>query len=780
MQESQLKVITECCDILSHISDGGKTLQLFCKKLAEAVNATACAAFYLNSRTNRLTLHGSYGFYVEEIQKLQPGNTLTERVLKNGRLLNTPLTKDYLYEGFKPASIILKRFGSLIVVPLFANNRTIGALTLGRTSRQAFPKKIVEICKVLAMSLASFFQNAELTSAVTSGRAALKPAPISVGAVAQPGINGSSFTGKPIVPGVSYGQCMVLANDEALVNVKIKKTTQRAQQRELLKKSYSMAKFSLEDAAKQINAIISEANTSIFEMHMMILEDPTLHERIESFLDEGYDLNSAIALTYKSFQDDFRDITDDYLRERFQDVEDVLLRLFNAATNVKFEPPKTETGGGLILVSRELLPSQLISAPLKSITGIVCESDGTTSHAAILARALRIPMLGGVPDIHKLVSSSDKLLFDCSSGLCVPNPSRELLQEYRISLAASRRLRETDTDLEVPVDDSPATTDGTTVKLCGNVTLLSEMAAFHAAGIREIGLYRTEFMFLTRNSMPDEETQFSVVSRLVANAGGAPVIIRALDIGGDKPLPYFKWDNELNPSLGWRGLRFLLSNPDFLQVHLRALLRACTAPNASLMFPMVADLPDLLHAKAAVETARNSLLAEGIPCGNPPIGMMLELPSAFVCLDQLLPHVDFISIGTNDLVQYLFAVDRANSHVTRWFRQCHPAVLKVLGEICTKVAKYPGKSLEICGELAGNSLATPVLIGAGLRKLSMNSSSIPAVRQYIRKLNLERCQKLFETACACTTPDEVNNLLRTFKRVFAQSASPAEDAADVD
>jgi phosphotransferase system enzyme I (PtsP) len=265
---------------------------------------------------------------------------------------------------------------------------------------------------------------------------------------------------------------------------------------------------------------------------------------------------------------------------------------------------------------------------------------------------------------------------------------------------------------------------------------------------------------MIRPNMPDEQTQLSILQNLIYNSHGAQVTIRTLDIGGDKALPYLSMPAEQNPALGCRGLRFLLEKPDLAMNHLRAILRASTAaPNVAVMFPMVSDIHDLESMLNALEKARLSLEEDHIPYGKPKIGIMLEVPSAILCLDKLLPLVDFVSVGTNDLVQYLFAVDRNNNRVTGWFRQCHPAVIRLLGYICDKVAEYPGKEVSICGELAANHVALPLLLGAGLRKLSMNSTAIDEVRNYLRCLSIDDCRRIYEEACACDSHSQVRILI---------------------
>jgi phosphotransferase system enzyme I (PtsI) len=765
MGERNMKVISECCEMLVNATDPGKSLPALCKYLADAFNAEMAVICAWDNQESRFVLRAAFGLYVDEIRTLNSQNDLDSTFFNGNMVLNSVLTAGMPLGSIKISASLANRCGSMLLLPLRLGGKLIGSLCLARKIRQVFPESTVESCRVLGLTLAGFLQDNELSRAQAQREENrldhLPPGSLSNIAAGIIGRSGKSFcAGTPIVPGVCCGRCRILPGDDALQTVVITKTGDIAAQLKRLDVAYDSARLAISKVSREIGELISEADEGIFDMYMILLEDPTLRQQITGFIEEGYNLESALALTSKVFQKEFQGIEDEYLRERFQDVQDVLLRLLTDANNAPSVQPKTASASGsLVLVARELFPSQLVSAPLKQVCGIVCERGGATSHAAILARALHIPMLVGLNGIATNANPGDKILADCYSGICYLEPETALLRRYQPQITASKRLRSTGSNPSAPADDLPETTDGTQVKLCGNVTLFSEVPMLHAAGIREIGLYRTEFMFMIRPNMPDEQTQFNVLQNLIYNAQGAPVTIRTLDIGGDKSLPYLNLAAEQNPALGCRGLRFLLESPDIAQSHLRAILRSCTAPGISVMFPMVSDLHDLRSIKDALEKARLSLEADRIPYGVPRIGMMLEVPSAVACLDQMLPLVDFVSIGTNDLVQYLFAVDRNNNRVTGWFRQCHPAVLRILGEICDKASEFPGKEVSICGELAANCMALPLLLGAGLRKLSMNSTAIGDVRNYIRSLSIDECRRIYLEACNCDTHQDVRLLI---------------------
>ena len=761
MRESNLNIISACCGILNQPAPPSRTLAQLCKRLAEAFNLRVCLVIHLDQGGTHLQLDASHGLFVDEIQPHPQACKFIRDVLLRKRAVNSPIRNGRTLDGHALRTSIATRCGSLLAQPLVMGGRTVGLLMLLRKARQAFPKAIADIVSVFSTTLAAYMAN----SVVSRDAEADEHQKAGADQLSE-----SFRRGQPIVPGVAFGKCQLLAGDDALQGTNLRTCSDTDAQMALLERVYRIARETMENSRGVINDLIAEADDGIFEMYATLMEDPTIRQRIEGHIADGYTLESALSMTYKDFAQEFRQIDDEYLRERLLDVEDIILRLLNASRNLTggqrdgLEEPLSPDEP-VILVTSELFTSQLIASPLRQVHGIVCQSGGATSHATILARALRIPMLTGLAGIHRLLTPRDSLLLDCQSGLCFQNPSESLLAQYKLPLEATRRSRENRDEAPAPLDDQPKTKDGTGIRLTGNVTLFSELPTLRSVGIRDVGLYRTEFMFMIRNSTPDEDTQYRVFSRLVEGCKGAPVVLRALDVGGDKPLQYFKWEDELNPSLGWRGLRFLLAeeNRDFAMTHCRAILRvAARYPNLRVMFPMVADLHDLRQAKAMLAQAAESLKETGQECGSPRVGIMVELPSAALSLDQLIPESDFVSIGTNDLVQYLFGADRGNSRVAQWYRQCHPVVFRLLGQICAVAERYPGKHVAICGELAGNQKALPALLGAGLRFLSMNPATIPPVRDYIRRVELAECRNLYQNVCRCATAQEVHALLDGF------------------
>jgi phosphotransferase system enzyme I (PtsI) len=563
--------------------------------------------------------------------------------------------------------------------------------------------------------------------------------------------------GTPITAGVAFGKVMTISGIEELLALKrIPQPINTAPEaikaeKELYQAAVDAARKACQKTARELEQTLSESDCNIFSIHAMLLDDPTLQKTIMKKLNEGHSLNVALATALKAFTAQYRKIEDEYLRERIFDIKDVILNLKNAADNIRgtssAEQPRQQPleAKRIIVVAKELLPSQLVALPLRNVTGIVCEDGGRTSHVAILARALQKTMLVGVKGISEYVTPGDGILLDGNAGSCFLNPPFEMLRQYSESIKTTmERSKSLNSKDDVPPVDCTMK-DGERIHFGGNVALLSELPAITHYGLSAVGLYRTEFMFMIRSKLPTEEEQFNILKRLVTTAN-VPVTIRLLDAGGDKQLPYLKcWDMEENPMLGWRGLRFLLSNQEIMRTQLRAILRTTAFGKVNILIPMVADLFDLMEAKRAIKAAEESLEQEGIPFSrNYKVGIMIEIPSAIRALPEMLSHIDYVSIGTNDLVQFLFAVDRGNQSVHQWYRQCHPVILRIVRDVCKMVAAYPSKFVGLCGELAGSRRAIPLLIGAGVRYFSMTPSRVPIQRENVSSWTVDECRKLLD------------------------------------
>jgi phosphoenolpyruvate-protein phosphotransferase len=759
-------------EIIAQTTDPRSGLRLMAQCIAEQVGSLACGIFVYRKETDELVLMAAHGL---DALRLENWSFSADSGLA-GLAVRTDTTVNVADRHQHPAYYPMPNAADAILhgslaVPLVVGGTTIGALALARKEKRRFSKQIVGQAEALAPSLAIFILHTLMASQNNNELRGVIPFQTMRPTQETAYPCDESLTGRPITQGVALGTAMLFSGVDELFTERGDMPPQRLdpeeaqREKQLFQSALEVARRTSKKTAREMSQVLEEVDNAIFEMHVTLLDDPVLQSRILGHLQNGMTLTAALGETLAYFNQQYMRIEDQYLRERLADIKDVLLRIKNAADNLRDDTVTSEAGlysaRHVVLCARELLPSQLVSIPRSNIYGILCEHGGTTCHTAILARALQIPMLVDVTGLLNKVRSGDNVLIDCNAGRCYLRPTDDLVKQFREPLRLAHRHRKRKAESPMPMSEETITPDGGKIRFAGNISLLSEMPALRHYGIPEIGLYRTEFLFMIRNSLPSEDEQFDVFKRMMDAADGIPVTFRVMDAGGDKPLPYLNIGQEDNPALGWRGLRFMLSNPDILHPHLRAILRASAYGKVSIMLPMVADVYDLNQAKEAFKAAEDDLIRRGIPFDrNYRLGIMLEIPSAFLGLKPLLPHVDFVSIGTNDMVQFLFAVDRGNNRVIKWFRQCHPIVLRLLKDVCQQVAAYPDKSVTLCGELAGSERALPLLLGAGLRHLSMTPHRVPIIRARAEKLNIAECEDLLERVLAtCESEMDVARML---------------------
>ena len=757
MPKRELQVIRAISDIIARTTDYHEGLRLTVQCLAERLDVDSCSIFAHDAVRNRLVMEATYGFSQDTVHRLDTpvdeglaGECFTHHTTVN----IADMHQDPRYRSFGIASE--QKHHALLIVPLIVAGRAIGVLGVTRERHGPFEPGMVELAETIASPLAVFILNAGLAEREMPSKESAPPI----------AVDEMVLKGTAITEGVVRGRAYILVGSELLDSIQPEHADDLQQEKDLFSRALQVARDDTLRLQEEASAILAEADAAIFYAHLLLLEDPTLSRRVHQALEQGYTLRYALRIVAKAFERELSDLDNEMMRERVLDMKDVIIRILQAVDECEGvasagHDGKLREAAKPVVVSCELLPSQLIRLPLSNLAGIVCERGGTTTHVAILARTLRIPMLVGVEDAMAVIRRNDDLIMDCSTGNCVVRPSQELVRRYRNALRYHARHRE-EPAAQVGV---PLTADGELIRLQGNISLISELPLLEKFGAMGVGLYRTEFMFMIRTSYPTEEEQYAVFRRVVEGAHGAPVTIRILDVGGDKPLPYVNFGKEDNPFLGWRGLRFLLSMPQYLEPHLRAILRTAALGKVNLLLPMVADVDEFLEVNAVIERVKDQLGAEGMPA--PPecrTGIMLEVPSVVWALPKLLPQVDFVSFGTNDLIQYMFAVDRGNARVKRWFRQLHPVVLSVLKDVCDLVNEHDGKELAICGELAGNALAAPLLVGTGLRSLSMNPWQIPRVRDVLSTVTLAECKDLLQSCIEAGRDDEVVRILRDFSR----------------
>ncbi|MCC7326354.1 MAG: phosphoenolpyruvate--protein phosphotransferase [Burkholderiales bacterium] len=498
----------------------------------------------------------------------------------------------------------------------------------------------------------------------------------------------------------------------------------------------------------------------IFEAQVLLLHDVALREEVSTRCLSGkVNVEAAVDGAIEKLASIFARLEDAYFQERAADLRDVGKRLLDAlAKGQRPAMPILPDGG--ILVTTELLPSVIAQLDGQTIRGLVAETGGQTAHATILARARRIPMLIHVPAAAKRIQSGDQLIVDGLAGRVFINPTPAILREYD-RLEADLQAHET--ALKGLLDLPAVTRDGVAIKLCANIGKSADAVVAASLNAEGVGLYRTEFVFLVQDHFPSEEEQYHVYRATAERLKPREVVIRVLDTGSDKILPYFPLPREANPSLGRRGIRLLLAHPEILRAQLRAILRLSATHPVSILLPMVGGVEDVRAAKVVIESMKASLAADR-QAFNPriPVGAMIETPAAAILAARLAQEVDFFSIGTNDLVQYLLTTDRTSNDVSSYYEPLHPAMLETLASVAT-AAKAAGRNVSICGEMAGNPAYTALLLGLGFRSLSVSPGDLLEIKNAIRATRMQHAESFARHLLQLSTIQEIKDHLRDAK-----------------
>lgn len=519
---------------------------------------------------------------------------------------------------------------------------------------------------------------------------------------------------------------------------------------------------SLEKSKKELKKIfglavdkMGENRASIFEAQLMILDDPilidTIKERIRSEkLASSFIVDEEISKSQKLMEAS----NVSYMKERSHDIEDIKNRIIR---NIKKKKWKSRIEKDVIVVTDSITPADTVLFSRVNSKGYITNFGGLTSHAAIVARSLNIPAVLGIHGATAVIKDGDTIIIDGLHGEVIVDPTDEQIEKYK---AKQLKLQEFDKELAKLKDKTAETLDGRRIFLRANLDIMEELEYILKNGAEGIGLVRTEQIFNLEDGFPDEEIQYKTYVDLAEKLYPHIVIIRVFDVGGDKFLPIDS--KEPNPFLGWRGIRFLLDNEEILKTQIRALLRASTHKNIKFMLPMITSIHEIRRTKEIIECCKNELIEEGYEIDKEiNVGIMIEVPSAAVMAEEFAAEVNFVSIGTNDLIQYLLAVDRGNEIVAPLYQEFHPAVIRILNKIIHS-GKQGEAKISMCGEMAADVLATPLLVGLGLDSMSVSASAIPHIKKIIRSLNYEEVKKLAEDCLSYTTEHEVKSRLEDF------------------
>lgn len=567
--------------------------------------------------------------------------------------------------------------------------------------------------------------------------------------------------GVPVSPGVAVARACVI--DDVRLNRDPHKLDDVAAEIARLDAARAAALKELDSIIVRVSSQVGEDEAAIFRAHRQLLNDPVLIGKVKSIiLSKHVDARTALQESLDEYSMRFAEIQDEYLKERSADFRDVIGRIAGHLTRQETEH-RLANNEPVIVVASEILPSQALAFDQAHVAGILTETGGTTGHAAILARSLGIPAVTGLRGILREVHSGDLIALDGREGHVYLNPGPEVETAYRKLQREYFDLRDR---LIENRDQEPVTLDGIEVELLANVNSPADAAMAARAGASGVGLYRTEFLFLTHPTVPSEDEQLATYRAVLEAAPNHAVTIRTLDLGGDKQVPYLGNEREMNPFMGWRSIRLSTAHPEFFQTQLRAILRAGVYGRVSLLFPMISTLEEVHRLKRLVARARTALERQGIAYGeNIPLGIMLEVPAAALCVEALLEEVDFVSIGSNDLIQYVMAADRDNPKVAHLCEPFSPALLKLLHHII-RACNARGKPVTLCGEMAGRPRCFLPLFGMGLRSLSMSPAFVPSLKELIRRTTLPVAQQVAERVLQMKTFGEIRGYLTRKARML--------------
>ncbi|HTD67666.1 MAG TPA: phosphoenolpyruvate--protein phosphotransferase [Candidatus Limnocylindria bacterium] len=574
--------------------------------------------------------------------------------------------------------------------------------------------------------------------------------------------------GIAVSPGVCRGKILLLT-DSRVDSVPRRTISEEEipEQIARLQQSVTETRRQLHAVQERVNAGMGAKDASIFDAHLLVLEDPTLLDEVSRFVTEQkVNIEYAFAQVAEKYAQTLEAIGDEYLRERAADMRDVTERLLQNLIGTYQELDLKHLKEPYIIVAYDLAPSRTAMLDKKNVLGFATDVGGKTSHTAIMARSLRIPAVVGLGKASAELKDGQYALLDGYHGQVIINPTDQTLFEYgqlvRRQVSLEEKLRDT-------IDKPAVTLDGVRLTLSANIEQAEDAEAVKASGAEGVGLYRTEYLFLNCATLPTEDEQYQAYRAVAAALKPAPVIIRTLDLGGDKFMSHLNVPKEMNPFLGYRAIRFCLQEKEVFRAQLRAILRASAEGNIKIMYPMISCLDELVQANALLDTYRDELRKEGVPFDEKmEVGVMIEIPSAALTAEALAKRVQFFSIGTNDLIQYTLAVDRLNEKIAHLYEPTNPSILRLI-KMTTDAAHAAGIWVGVCGEMAGDPLMIPLLLGLGVDELSAAPQAVPQIKYLLRRVKMSEAKEIAAAALNSESSTEIMDRSQQLVRSVAPS-----------
>lgn len=766
-----LRTLEDVSSIILHSHDLPETLDNIVTIVAKRMRTDVCSIYLLEADGETLVLKATKGLSKASVNRISMTvhEGLSGLVVESRGMVmtdNAPVHPRYKY--FKESKE--EKFLSFLGLPLFERKLPIGVIVIQTREARRFSEDEISALRTITFQISSIVNNARLLNSIQNKEqerawfeqelAKLKndpaagnnPAPQKPGKqVLKP--RARVLAGTAVSAGFCRGKIYLFDrfNDKV---IKLAKVGTKAEEQRKFAFALEKVKIHTIYMEKRVSKMLSADDAAIFHTHLMILEDRVFTSKICDLIDQGTGATRAVHDVVQHYVQAFSAMEDPYLRERSADMEDIGRRIIdaiegNGATTLKVKEER-------IIVAEEIFPSNLAMLDHDKILGIVTEKGNVFSHASIMAKSLGIPAVVGVTGLIEAANVRDEIIVDGTSGHIYLNPGDAVKKEYeRLEHDHAGRLKEMESLRELPA----VTTDGNKIVLNANIGLLSDVRVANAHGAEGVGLYRTEFPYMARTAFPNRIEQAGIYTKILEGFPGQTVNIRTLDIGGDKGLPYFNHPREDNPFLGWRSIRVSLEQQDIFREQLAGILLASKAGKPTIMFPLISCLDEINQIKEILASVKTELEQEGHKLPNEiPLGIMIEVPAAVQIIDILVHEVDYVSIGTNDLIQYTLAADRNNPRVKQYYNPHHPAILHSIKRVADAAAKA-GKKASVCGEMAADPLNALMMIGMGISEFSISAPSIPVVKHAIRSHTMEECRKLAHMALSCRSSAEVRKKL---------------------
>jgi phosphotransferase system enzyme I (PtsP) len=717
-------------------------LGIIVRRVRDAMGTEVCSVFMVDPKSARLVLRATEGLNKSEVgnASLPEGEGLVGEVARREEPINLEDATSHPSFQFIPG-IGEEPFSAFLGVPIIHHREVLGVLVVQQAEQRRFDESEEAFLVTMSAQLAGVVAHALVTGSVRIGAE---------------GAEAAVIRGVPGAPGIAMGKAIIVSPEADLYAVPERRATDRKEELRAFKTALTAVRADIAQVAEQLSGELNPEDHALFDVYVRILDDATIGAEVASRIKAGEWAQGALSEVMIEHIQHFERMEQSYLRERAVDVKDlgtrVLAYLQAADKSVQEFPPST------ILVGEELTASVLGEIPRENLAGIISVQGSGNSHVAILARAMGVPTVMGAVDLPYTRLQDRELIVDGYNGEVHLNPSEELRGRFEDLLAEDEALSQ---DLEALRDLPCETLDKKRLPLWVNTGLMADVAKSLEQGAEGVGLYRTEIPFLLRERFPSEEEQRQIYRSQLEAFAPRPVTMRTLDIGGDKALPYFPIEED-NPFLGWRGIRVTLDHPEIFLVQTRAMLKASEGlGNLRIMLPMISNLSELDEALEFIHRAHRELLEEGAEIELPPIGVMVEVPAAVYQAPELARRADFLSVGSNDLTQYLLAVDRNNPRVADLYHSFHPAVLKALAQVA-EAGRDAGKTVGICGELAGDPGAALLLLAMGYDVLSMNATNLTRVKQAVRNVTTADTAGLLDAVMSVDSADAVQQQLEQF------------------